>query len=78
MLDLPLLLEQLLVILAAAWCAGRVVRVMGQPRVIGEMAAGIALGPSLFGAIAPQLSGSLFPASGLAPLYQFTLSSFFR
>ncbi len=68
MLDLPLLLEQLLVILAAAWCAGRVVRVMGQPRVIGEMAAGIALGPSLFGAIAPQLSGSLFPASGLAPL----------
>lgn len=68
MLDLPLLLEQLLVILAAAWCAGRVVRVMGQPRVIGEMAAGIALGPSLFGALAPQLSGSLFPASGLAPL----------
>lgn len=68
MLDIPLLLEQLLVILLAAWCAGRLVRVLGQPRVIGEMAAGIALGPSLFGALAPQLSGSVFPAEGLAPL----------
>ena len=68
MLDIPLLLEQLLVILLAAWCSGRLARVLGQPRVIGEMAAGIALGPSLFGALAPQLSGSVFPAEGLAPL----------
>ena len=68
MLDIPLLLEQLLVILLAAWCSGRLARVLGQPRVSGEMAAGIALGPSLFGALAPQLSGSVFPAEGLAPL----------
>ena len=68
MLDIPLLLEQLLVILLAAWCSGRLARVLGQPRVIGEMAAGIALGPSLFGALAPQLSGSVFPPEGLAPL----------
>ena len=53
MIDLPLLLVQLLVILAGARLAGRAVRLVGQPLVIGEMLAGLALGPSLFGALAP-------------------------
>jgi Kef-type K+ transport system membrane component KefB len=62
------LLLQLVVILVAARLAGRAVRAFGQPQVIGEMAAGLALGPSLFGAIAPDTLAWLFPASSLAPL----------
>ncbi|MGH9348723.1 MAG: cation:proton antiporter [Vicinamibacterales bacterium] len=68
MLDLALLLTQLLVILAAARAAGRIGRAIGQPRVIGEMAAGIALGPSVFGLLSPEAMRALFPESGMLPL----------
>jgi Kef-type K+ transport system membrane component KefB len=37
----------------------------GQPRVVGEMVAGIALGPTVFGLIAPATYHSLFPAETL-------------
>ena len=36
-------------------------RWFGQPRVVGEMVAGVLLGPSLLGAVAPQVQGFLFP-----------------
>jgi Kef-type K+ transport system membrane component KefB len=39
-----------------------------QPQVVGEMVAGILLGPSLLGWVAPQLSSALFPASSLGYL----------
>ncbi len=68
MLNLGLLLAQLIVILAATRLAGRVVGFLGQPRVIGEMVAGIALGPSLLGTIAPVTSTTLFPPDRLLPL----------
>ena len=68
MIDLSHLLLQLIVILVAARLAGRAVRYLGQPAVVGEMVAGLALGPSLFGAVAPSLAGSLFPADSLVPL----------
>ena len=68
MINLSQLLLELVVILVAARLAGRAVRYIGQPAVVGEMAAGLALGPSLFGAIAPGLSASLFPVDALIPL----------
>ncbi len=37
----------------------------GQPRVVGEMAAGLALGPTVFGWLAPSAYHSLFPAASL-------------
>ncbi len=40
------------------WVAGR----LGQPRVVGEMVAGIALGPSLLGQFAPGVQHWLFPS----------------
>ena len=38
-------------------------RYLGQPPVIGEVIAGILLGPSLLGRISPELAGYLLPAS---------------
>jgi Kef-type K+ transport system membrane component KefB len=63
--DLPLLLIQVIVILVAARLIGALVRRLGQPQVVGEMLAGIALGPSLLGAQAPKVAALLFPAGSL-------------
>jgi Kef-type K+ transport system membrane component KefB len=69
----PLLL-QLVVILGTARVLGLILRYFGQPPVIGEMAAGIVLGPIVFGAFAPELhhhvfeSGSLGALNGLSKL----------
>ncbi|MGV3708807.1 MAG: cation:proton antiporter [Gemmatimonas sp.] len=68
MLDLGLLLAQLIVVLLACRVVGKLVRFVGQPSVIGEMIAGLALGPSLFGAIAPDAMKALFPAERMLPL----------
>ena len=72
--QLSLLLAQLLVILVTARLVGRAVRPFGQPRVVGEMLAGIALGPSLLGRLLPDASRLLFPPDSLLPLS--TLSQF--
>jgi len=45
------------------------VRRFGQPRVIGEILAGICLGPSLLKAAFPELHGFLFPESSLPRLF---------
>jgi Kef-type K+ transport system membrane component KefB len=63
--DLSLLLAQVGVVLAACWVAGRVVRAFGQPRVVGEMLAGILLGPSVLGALVPAVNTALFPPGSL-------------
>jgi len=63
--NLVLLLAQVVVVLIAARLCGRLVRLFGQPQVVGEMVAGIALGPSLFGALAPTTWAMLFPADSL-------------
>jgi Kef-type K+ transport system membrane component KefB len=63
--DIPLLLAQIIVILVAARLTGALMRRIGQPQVVGEMLAGIALGPSLLGAYAPALEARLFPPGSL-------------
>lgn len=63
-----LLLTQVLVILVAAWGCGQVLRHFGQPPVIGEMAAGLILGPVVFGALSPELHAAVFPAASLPSL----------
>ena len=50
----------LIVIVIAARLLGAIFRRMNQPEVIGEMIAGILLGPSLLGHVAPGLSAQLF------------------
>jgi K+:H+ antiporter len=48
------------VVTAFAWAGGRLARRFGQPPVVGELAAGMLLGPSVFGLVAPELSRQLF------------------
>ena len=62
------LLLQLIVILATARVCGWVLRFVGQPAVIGEMIAGLLLGPVVFGALFPQLHAELFPKASLEGL----------
>jgi Kef-type K+ transport system membrane component KefB len=55
-LQVGILLADLALIVVVAWVIGRVARAFGQPAVIGEIIAGILVGPSLFhGAIAHTL-----------------------
>jgi Kef-type K+ transport system membrane component KefB len=63
-----LLVLQLAVVLAACAFIGHIFHRLHQPRVIGEMIAGILLGPSLLGWVAPWLSSHLFPPASLGPL----------
>jgi Kef-type K+ transport system membrane component KefB len=44
-------------------------RWFGQPRVVGEMIAGVLLGPSLFGALAPETQAFLFPPESKSILF---------
>jgi Kef-type K+ transport system membrane component KefB len=60
---------QLFVILGACALSRRVMLRIGQPPVVGEMVAGVLLGPSLLGAIAPGISRSLFPEESRASLF---------
>ena len=60
-----------LIVLIVARLFGMVAVRVGQPRVMGEVIAGVALGPSLFGVIAPNLQATIFstdilPAFGVA------------
>ena len=51
----------MLAILATCRAAGALFRLIRQPAVVGEIVAGIALGPSILGLLAPQVSAALFP-----------------
>ncbi|MCW1883553.1 cation:proton antiporter [Luteolibacter flavescens] len=59
---------QLLVIIAASRVAGGLFTKMGQPAVVGEMMAGILLGPSLLGWLSPEMFQFVFPTSSLGTL----------
>src|SRR5215210_1851012 len=64
-LHLGLLLVQIAAVVVAARGVGLLFRYVGQPQVVGEMAAGILLGPSFLGWVAPGVSARLFPPDSL-------------
>ena len=63
--NLSLLLVQIAVVLIAARLVGLFFRRLHQPQVMGEMVAGILLGPSFLGWVAPAASARLFPVESL-------------
>src|SRR2546425_7642563 len=63
---LLIVIIQLVIIMAAARVFGVIFRYLGQPQVCGEIAAGLILGPSLFGHFFPHLFRQVFqPSVGL-------------
>lgn len=68
----PLLL-QLVIILAVARGCGLLLRHVGQPPVIGEMAAGLVLGPIVFGAWFPQFHAMVFAPESLSGLSSLSM-----
>ncbi|OIK28191.1 cation:proton antiporter [Streptomyces malaysiense] len=56
-----LFLLQLSLLITAATLLGRVAARLNMPPVVGELACGVVLGPSLFGNVAPGLSAWLLP-----------------
>ena len=65
---LALLLFQIITIVFVARIFGWIFRKIGQPTVIGEIIAGIVLGPSLFGLYFPDMKDALFPVDSLGNL----------
>lgn len=60
---------QAAVIVLASQFVGRLAQRVGQPQVVGEMIAGVLLGPSLFGLLLPQWQQALFPKPTMGMLY---------
>ena len=65
---LAILLAQIITIILVARFFGWVFKKIGQPSVIGEIIAGIVLGPSLLGMYFPGFSAALFPVESLGNL----------
>ena len=65
---LSLLLVQLIIIVLLARTFGWLAAKAGQPEVIGEMVAGIVLGPSVAGIFCPDIFQFIFPANSLGAL----------
>ena len=66
------LLLQFIVIILATRIVGALFARFGQPPVIGEITAGILLGPSLFGRVWPDASAFIFPKESLGVLQLFS------
>ena len=65
---LAVLLLQIIVIIAFARLFGFMFKKIGQPAVVGEIVAGIILGPSVIGLFFPHINHFLFPADSLGTL----------
>lgn len=61
-------LIQVLIVIGLSRLVGLGFRRLNQPLVIGEIVAGILLGPSLFGLIAPDVAAAIFPAETISYL----------
>jgi Kef-type K+ transport system membrane component KefB len=58
----------LAVLLGSARLLGELATGFGQPAIIGEIIAGILLGPTVLGRISPEISALLFPRQGMLPV----------
>src|SRR5262245_4355422 len=62
--ELTLLFLSIGILLACGRAFGEIARRLGQPPVVGELLAGVILGPTLGGRLAPGFVSALFPAEG--------------
>lgn len=70
--DVALLLAQIILIIVSGRVMAALLRYLGQPPVIGEIAAGICLGPTLFGRLAPDAFAAMFTPESMPVLLAFS------
>jgi Kef-type K+ transport system membrane component KefB len=70
--DLTRFFLQLLIVISVSYSIGWIFTKIGEPAVVGEMMAGVLLGPSFFGWLAPRAFQFVFAASSLEPLHLFS------
>ena len=70
--ELKTLLLQIVVVYFVARALGWLFEKLRQPRVLGEILAGVLLGPSLLGWLFPSVLSFLFPEQGLGPFYSLS------
>lgn len=66
-------LVQIVLLLAVARLLGQLCRMVGQPSVVGELAAGVILGPSILGRAAPDVFDWIFPGDAVQSGMLFTV-----
>lgn len=62
--DVTTMFFALALLLASARILGEIAKRLHQPAVLGEILAGILLGPTVFGTLAPEWSSAIFPLQG--------------
>lgn len=65
-------LIQITLVILVARLAGAAAAAARQPRAVGEIVAGLALGPSLFGYFFPEVSHALFPADAAQTMWMIS------
>jgi Kef-type K+ transport system membrane component KefB len=73
--DLTAMFFALAALLGAARLAGEIMHRMGQPSIVGEISAGILLGPTVLGYFRPDWYATLFPVSGPIPVVLETVAT---
>jgi Kef-type K+ transport system membrane component KefB len=63
------ILIQITIVILVARAAGACAAAIRQPRAVGEIVAGLMLGPSLFGYLFPEVSSVLFPADAAQTMW---------
>ena len=73
--DLTVMFFALAVLLGAAKLAGEFIHKLGQPSILGEISAGILLGPTVLGYFRPEWYAALFPSTGPIPIVIETVAT---
>jgi Kef-type K+ transport system membrane component KefB/mannitol/fructose-specific phosphotransferase system IIA component (Ntr-type) len=73
--DVTTLMLGLAVLLASARLMGELARRLHQPSVLGEIIAGVLLGPTVLGRLTPDAAAFLFPAEGHAAVGRAAIES---
>jgi Kef-type K+ transport system membrane component KefB len=73
--DLTIMFFALAVLLGAAKLAGELMHKLGQASILGEISAGILLGPTVLGHFRPDWYAALFPSTGPIPIVLETVAT---
>ena len=73
--DVMTMFLALATLLGTAKLAGELMQKLGQPSVLGEIFAGILLGPTVLGHFKPHLYATLFPTTGSMPIVLETVTT---